>query len=114
LKIVGRAGRNVAFEEENFGGTPAHEHGDTIPQFACRQNKAVFRRVLVDAHAHVEGRLDGRDRAFDLQIHAIAGTANHPKAVRCRVGGHGVIVFLGGTKPVRELRHRKEVPVGRA
>jgi hypothetical protein len=46
LKIVGRAGRNVAFEEENFGGTPAHEHGDTIPQFACRQKKAVFRRVL--------------------------------------------------------------------
>jgi hypothetical protein len=24
LEIVGRAGRNVAFEEENFGGAPSH------------------------------------------------------------------------------------------
>jgi hypothetical protein len=31
---------------EIVGGAPAHEHGDTLPQFACRQKKAVFPRVL--------------------------------------------------------------------
>src|ERR1019366_1524593 len=46
---------------------------------------AVFRWVLVDTHPHIEGRLDRRHRALDLQIHSIAGAANHPKAVRSSV-----------------------------
>ena len=75
---------------------------------------AVLGGVLIGAHAHMEGSLDGRNGAFDLHIHAIACAADYAEAIHLREANDRVIVFLAGTKLRGKLRHGKEVPVGGA
>ena len=75
---------------------------------------AVLSGVLVGAHVHMERRLDGRNRALDLHLHAVARSANHLKPVGLRKMNHGVIIRLGRSKPFSELPHTEKVPVGGA
>ena len=75
---------------------------------------AVFGGVLVDAHGHMEGCLNGRHRAGDIQVHAIAGSAHHRKAV-----GFGEMNSQRHSPPGwgqtrGELFHREELAVRRA
>jgi hypothetical protein len=72
---------------------------------------SVFGGVLVGEHIHMEGRLNGRDRAFNLNFHAIARAANHSEAALLNISHHGVVIGLRGAKPGGELRRSKEVPV---
>jgi len=78
------------------------------------EESAVFRRMLVDAHDQMEGLFNARHRPSYIQVHAIAGSANHGKTVRFREVDHGVIILLAGTKPGGELFHREELAIRRA
>ncbi len=75
---------------------------------------AVLGGVLVGVHFHVERLLDSRNRAFDLHIHGIAGSANDREIAVLRETNHGLIVLLSWTKARGELRHGEEMPVVRA
>src|SRR5277367_3156652 len=72
---------------------------------------AVFRGVMVDAHAHVEGDLDVGYRAFDLDFHSVARAADDREAVSFRVTNDRVIVFLSGTKLGSEFLWCEEMAV---
>jgi hypothetical protein len=58
LEIVGRAGRNVAFEEENFGGAPA---GHVLERNLCVGFDIDFRARFADRHEPAEPLLDRGD-----------------------------------------------------
>ena len=64
---------------------------------------AVFGGKLVDAHGHMEGFFDTRHRPRDIQVQAIAGSADYRKAVSLREANHLVIILLAGTKSRSEL-----------
>ena len=59
---------------------------------------SVLGGVLVDHHAHMEGRLDGRNRALDLHIHAVARTADHCEPVRLNILNDCIIILLRGAE----------------
>ena len=75
---------------------------------------AIFRGMLVGAHAYMEGRFDGRHAAFDLDIHAVTRASNDLQAVVLREAEDGVIVLLRGAEAGGELRGRKKLTVRRA
>jgi hypothetical protein len=49
-----------------------------------RVENTILGGMLVSKHVYVESRLYGRNRTFDLHLHAIACTANYGKAVGFR------------------------------
>ena len=69
---------------------------------------------MIETHFYVQGGLDGRDRALELDVHGIAGATGHGKAVGFRETDQGVIILLAGAEPLGELLDREELPVGRA
>ena len=75
--------------------------------------RTVFAGQVVHAHGHMEGFLDARHRPRDIQVQAIAGSADDRKAVCLRETNHLVIILLAGTKPRSELFHREELAIRR-
>ena len=80
------------------------EVGRGLPVWS--KESAVFDGVLVEPHSQMEGGLDVRHRSGDIQVHAIAGGADHGKPVRLGEANGGVIILLAGTEPRGELLHR--------
>ena len=75
---------------------------------------AVFRWVLVDAHGQMEGLLNTSHGSRDVNVDAIRRGANHSQSVSLGETDHRIVIFLCGTKPCRELFHRKELMIRRA
>src|SRR5580700_12039580 len=67
--------------------------------------------MLVGQQVDVEGLFNGRDRAFDLDFHAVARSADNRKAVLLNVLHNRIIMFLRGTKPGGEFGRGEEVTV---
>ena len=59
----------------------------------------------------MEGGFDGRNRAFNLHVHGIAGSANDGEVALLGETNHRVIVLLSWTKAVSKLRHGEKMPV---
>ena len=68
--------------------------------------------VLIAFDLDVERFVDGRDRASDDYVHAIAAAADNRELIFLGELEDGLIVFLAGAEAVGKLRYGDESPVG--
>ena len=76
-----------------------------------RIERPRFRRVLIDAQGQVEGFLDVRHRAADIQQGAIGVRAAHRQAVGLRKGDDRLVILFRRAEPGGKLFRRQVVPV---
>ena len=65
------------------------------------EERAVLGGMLVNAYAHMEGRLNCGHHPFGLHVHSIVGASVHRQSLRCRVLNHRIVIFLGGDQTAR-------------
>ncbi len=70
--------------------------------------------MLIGPHRHVKRVLDGRHRALDLHLHAVARAADHGQAVLLREHKHSVVVFLARAEALGKLVRRQELVIDSA
>src|SRR3984885_14160306 len=75
-----------------------------------REEGAVFRRVLIKPHAHMESLLNLPDRALKLKVTPLTRTANDFESVLFREANRSIPIFLARSKPRGKFLPRYEVP----